>query len=66
MGPCDTPGCHNNAKVHYGLEEFYCLDCHTKNGEFHRRLTREYQEYLNGEDTTNHLIQPEGRPKCGI
>ena len=30
-GPCDTTGCRNEAKVHYGLEEFYCLDCHEKN-----------------------------------
>jgi uncharacterized protein (DUF302 family) len=36
-GPCDTTGCPNEAKVHYGLEEFYCLDCHAKHEEQWKR-----------------------------
>ena len=63
QGPCDTPDCPNDAVVNYGLEEFYCLECHEgPNRVYHERLTREYQEYLDGKDTTDHLIQPNGRP----
>jgi hypothetical protein len=56
IGPCDTTGCPNEARVHYGLEEFYCGECHEKNKATDERLKREYQEYLDGKDTTNHLI----------
>lgn len=30
-GPCDTTGCPYPATVHYGLEEFYCVECDVKN-----------------------------------
>ncbi len=63
-GACDTPGCDNEATVHYGLEEFYCLGCHEKNAATQARLIREYQEYSEGGDTTDHLIQPENRPQA--
>ncbi len=61
-GTCDTTGCDRPAEVHYGLEEFYCLECHEKNLTVDKRLIREYQEYVDGGDTTDHLIQPEDRP----
>ena len=61
-GPCDTFDCPNPAEVHYGLEEFYCRSCHDENRKEAIRLKREYQEYLDGSDTTGHLTQPEDRP----
>lgn len=61
-GPCDTTGCDNPATIHYGLEEFYCLGCHEQNAATNARLIREYQEYVDGGDTTDHIIQPENRP----
>ena len=62
-GACDTPDCDNTAAVHYGLEEFYCLICDEQNQVVHERPRREYQAFLDGGDTTNHLIRPEDRPK---
>ncbi len=61
-GPCDTPDCPFPATVHYGLEEFYCDKCHAENMVVNERLIREYQEYVDGGDTTDHLIRPEDRP----
>ena len=61
-GPCDTSGCPNDATVHYGLEEYYCDPCHEGNEAVNERLIREYQEYLDGKDTSNHLIAAKDRP----